>query len=82
MIKQKAQERGRGNKEKSIWRCKYTNKCAFEAKNGCTAYYRGRLIKKGCVCVCVCVVIKVRTGYSGLPNKAEGFKIDGQESHF
>ena len=55
MVKQKAQERGRGNKEKSIWRCKYTNKCAFEAKNGCTAYYRGRLIKKGCVCVCVCV---------------------------
>ena len=51
MVKQKAQERGRGNKGKSIWRYKYTNKCAFEAKNKCTAYYRGRGVKKGCVCV-------------------------------
>lgn len=40
MVKQKAQERGRGNKGKSIWRHKYTNKCAFEAKNKYTAYYR------------------------------------------
>lgn len=77
MVKQKAQERGRGNKGKSLWRYKYTNKCAFEAKNRCTAYYRRRLVKKGCVCV----VIKVGTDYSGLP-KAKGFKIDGQESQF
>ena len=41
----------------------------------------GKTDKEG-VCVCVCVVIKVKTDYSGLPNKAEGFKIDGQESHF
>lgn len=40
----------------------------------------GKTGKEG-VCVCVCV-IKVGTDYSGVVNKAKGFKIDGQESHF